>query len=156
MQSFACIRILSPKYTERLMEEEMSVTIQPHVEERLRSDEMVWLTTVRPDGRPHSVPVWFLWDGATVLIWSKPNTQKIHNLRQNHSVTLALDDTKKGVVILEGTAELLGRGDASERLQAYGEKYRDGLRRIGRTAEELTTLYSQPIRVTPVRLITWQ
>jgi len=137
------------------MEEEMSVTIQPHVEERLRSDEMVWLTTVRPDGRPHSVPVWFLWDGATVLIFSKPNTQKIRNLRQNHSVTLALDDTKKGVVILEGTAELLGQGDASERLQAYGEKYREGLRRIGRTAEEFTRLYSQPTRVTPVRLITW-
>jgi len=139
------------------MEEEMFVTIQPHVEERLRSDEMVWLTTVRPDGRPHSIPVWFLWDGATVLIWSKPNTQKIRNLRQHHSVTLALDDTKKGVVILEGTAELLGRGDGSVTLQAYGEKYSEGLRRIiGRTAEEFTTLYSQPIRVTPVRLITWQ
>jgi PPOX class probable F420-dependent enzyme len=137
------------------MEGEMSITIQPHIEERLRSNEMVWLTTVRSDGRPHSVPVWFLWDGATVLIWSKPNTQKIRNLRQNHYVTLALDDTKKGVVILEGTAELLGRGDGSVTLQAYGEKYSEGLRRIGRTAEEFTRLYSQPIRVIPVRLITW-
>lgn len=134
----------------------MPVTIQPHIEERLRSNEMVWLTTVRSDGRPHSVPVWFLWESETILIFSKPNTQKIYNLRQNHYVTLALDDTKKGVVILEGTAELLGRGDASERLQAYGEKYREGLRRIGVTVEAFTTLYSQPIRVTPVRLITWQ
>ncbi len=133
----------------------MSITIQPHIEERLRSNEMVWLTTARSDGRPHSVPVWFLWDGATVLIWSKPNTQKIRNLRQNHSVTLALDDTKKGVVILEGTAELLGRGDGNVTLQDYSEKYSEGLRRIGRTAEEFTRLYSQPIRVTPVRLITW-
>ena len=134
----------------------MPVTIQPHTEERLRSSEMVWLTTVRPDGRPHSVPVWFLWESATILIFSQPNTQKIRNLRQNHAVTLAFDETKKGVVILEGTAELLGRGDASERLQAYGEKYREGLRRIGRTAEEFTRLYAQPIRVTPARLITWQ
>ena len=133
----------------------MSVTIQPHIEERLRSDEMVWLTTVRPDGRPHNIPVWFLWDGATVLIWSKPNTQKIRNLRQNHSVMLALDDTKRGVVILERTAELLGRGDGSVTLQAYGEKYSEGLRRIGVTVEAFTTLYSQPIRVTPVHLITW-
>ena len=138
------------------MEGEMSITIQPHIEEWLRSNEMVWLTTVRSDGRPHSVPVWFLWDGATVLIWSKPNTQKIRNLRQNHSVTLAFDDTKKGVVILEGTAELLGRGDGSVTLQAYGEKYREGLQRIGVTAEQFTMLYSQPIRVTPVRLVTGQ
>jgi len=132
----------------------MSVVLQSHVEERLCSDEMVWLSTVRPDGRPHSIPVWFLWEIATLLIFSQPNTQKIRNLRKNPSVTLALDDTKKGVVILEGTAELLGQGDASVTLQAYGEKYREGLRRIGRTAKEFTMLYSQPIRVTPVRLIT--
>jgi PPOX class probable F420-dependent enzyme len=134
----------------------MSVVLQPYVEERLRSNEMIWLVTVRPDGRPHSIPVWFLWESATILIFSKPNTQKIRNLRQNHSVTLALDDTKKGVVILEGTAELLGRGEGREALQAYGEKYREGLQRIGRTAEEFTRLYSQPIRVTLGRLITGQ
>ena len=134
----------------------MSVVLQPRVEERLRSDEMVWLTTVRPDGRPHNIPVWFLWESATILIFSQPNSQKIRNLRQNQSVTLALDDTKKGVVILEGTAELLGRGDGSAALQAYGEKYREGLGRIGVTVEAFTMLYSQPIRVTPVRLISGQ
>src|SRR5258708_10577386 len=100
----------------------MSVVLQPRVEERLRSDEMVWLTTVRPDGRPHNIPVWFLWESATILIFSKPNSQKIRNLLQNQSVTLALDDTKKGVVILEGTSELLGRGVGCARLQTYCEK----------------------------------
>lgn len=134
----------------------MSVVLQPHVEERLRSAEIVWLTTVRPGGRLHNIPVWFLWERATILIFSQPNAQKIRNLRQNHAVTLALDETKKGVVILEGTAELLGRGEGHEALQAYGEKYREGLQRIGRTAEEFTMLYSQLIRVTPVRLITGQ
>jgi PPOX class probable F420-dependent enzyme len=136
----------------------MSVVLQPHVEERLRSDKMVWLTTVRPDGRPHTIPVWFLWESATLLIFSKVKTQKVRNLCQNHSVMLALDDTKNGrdVVILEGTAELLERGEGREALQAYGEKYREGLQGIGVTAEQFTMLYAQPIRVTPVRLITGQ
>jgi predicted pyridoxine 5'-phosphate oxidase superfamily flavin-nucleotide-binding protein len=31
-----------------------------HVEGRLRANLMAWLTTVRADGRPDSVPVWFL------------------------------------------------------------------------------------------------
>lgn len=138
--------------------EDMSVVLQPHVEERLRSDKMIWLTTVRPNGSPHTIPVWFVWEHATVLIFSKVKTQKVRNLRQNHSVMLALDDTKNGrnVVILEGIAQLLERGEGSEVLEAYSEKYREGLQRIGVTTEQFTMLYSQPIRVTPVRLIAGQ
>ena len=45
-----------------------------HVEQRLREEPIIWLTTVRPDGRPHTVPVWFLWDGETFLIFSQPVT----------------------------------------------------------------------------------
>lgn len=136
----------------------MAVILNPHVQERLSSDEMIWLVSVRPDGRPHSVPVWFLWEGAALLIFSKPNTQKIRNVRQNQYVTVTLDDTKGGhdVVILEGSAALLERGEGREALQAYGEKYREGLQRIGVTAEQFTMLYSQPIRITPARLISGQ
>jgi PPOX class probable F420-dependent enzyme len=136
----------------------MSVDLQPHVQERLRSDKMIWLTSVRPDGRPHNIPVWFLWEGATILLFSKSNAQKVRNLQQNRSVTLALDNTSDGqdVVVLEGTAELLGRGEGREGLQAYGEKYRAGLQGIGVTAEQFTMLYAQAIRVTPVRSFTGQ
>ncbi len=35
-------------------------------EARLREEVIVWLTTVRSDGQPQSVPVWFLWDGEYV------------------------------------------------------------------------------------------
>ncbi len=133
----------------------MAVILNPDVEERLHSDEMIWLITVRPDGRPHSVSVWFLWEGTTLLIFSKPKTQKIRNLRQNQYVTVALDDTKNGqdVVILEGTAVVSQREKALEALQAYSEKYREGLQRLGVTAEQFTMLYSQPIHITPTRLI---
>ncbi len=39
-------------------------------ERRLRQEEIVWLTTVRSDGQPQSVPVWFLWEGETFFITS--------------------------------------------------------------------------------------
>src|SRR5262249_25610238 len=104
-----------------------------------------------------SVPVWFLWEGTTILIFSKPNNQKIRNLRQNDHVTLTLDDTKNGldVVILEGTAELLEQRVEHAILQAFGEKYREGLQGIGVTVEEFITLYSQMKCVTPVRFLGW-
>jgi predicted pyridoxine 5'-phosphate oxidase superfamily flavin-nucleotide-binding protein len=43
-----------------------------HVEGRLRANLMAWLTTVRADGRPDSVPVWFLLrDDETILMYSQ-------------------------------------------------------------------------------------
>ena len=43
-----------------------------HAEQRLRTNIIGWLTTVGSDGRPYTVPVWFLWEGNTVLIFSQP------------------------------------------------------------------------------------
>lgn len=74
----------------------MTLILQPPIQQRLCTDEMAWLVTVRPDGRPHSVPVWFLWEQTTILIWSKPNTQKMRNLHHNPAIIFTLDDTKKG------------------------------------------------------------
>ena len=31
-------------------------------ERRLREEQIIWMTTVRSDGQPQSVPVWFFWE----------------------------------------------------------------------------------------------
>ena len=126
-----------------------------HVDERLRSDIMIWLNTVRPDGRPHSAAVWFLWDGSQFLIFSQPNTQKIRNLQHNPNVVLALDNTKNGsdVIVIEGKAELLKQGDVNTTLPAYAEKYLPELKDMGWTPESMAADYSQPIRVTPTKFV---
>ena len=126
-----------------------------HVDERLRKNLIIWLGSVRPDGRPHLVPVWFLWDGKQILLFSQPNTQKIRNLRQNPNVILALDDTKDGedVVILEGEAEFLNDTAVNTILPAYSAKYDSELKSMGYTAEALTAEYSQAIRITPTRFL---
>jgi len=42
------------------------------VEDRLRHNLIAWLTSVRPDGQPVSVPVWFLMrDDETILLYSR-------------------------------------------------------------------------------------
>ena len=126
-----------------------------HVDERLRSDIMIWLNTVRPDGRPHSAAVWFLWDGSQFLIFSQPNTQKIRNLQHNPNAVLALDNTKNGsdVIVIEGKAELLKQGDINTTLPAYAEKYRSEFKDMGSTPESMAADYSQPIRVTPTKFV---
>ena len=74
----------------------------------LEKEPVVWLSTVRPDGNPHLVPIWFWWDGEAVLVFSKPNAQKVRNLRANPSVMLALGDAEEDfdVGMLRGRAEL--------------------------------------------------
>jgi PPOX class probable F420-dependent enzyme len=126
-----------------------------HIDHHLRKHSIVWLISVRPDGRPHAVAVWFLWDGESVLIFSRPNNQKIRNLQHNANVLLAVDDTHKGAdpITIEGIATLLEPGQVDATLPAYVEKYKDGLKGIGSTPEQMAREYSQAIRITPTRVL---
>ena len=115
---------------------------------------MLWLSTVRPDGKSHLVPVWFLWDGDTFLIFSKPD-QKIRNLQHNTSVMVGLDDTKGGSdpIMFTGVAEILPSGEVTPALPAYAEKYAARFAEYGWTGEFMGKSYSEPIRITPLKLL---
>ena len=65
-------------------------------ERRLREERIAWMTTVRADGQPQSVPVWFLWEEKTFLIYSQPNRQKLRNIPRNPRVGLNLNATSTG------------------------------------------------------------
>ncbi len=125
---------------------------QAHVDERLRQELIVWFTSVRPDGRPHSVAVWFVWDGTSFLIFSKPKNQKVVNISANANVLIALDDTKGGndPIAFEGTATLVG-DSAIDHAEAYLAKYNPLIQQFGWTPESMAADYSQAIRITPTK-----
>ena len=104
---------------------------------------------------PHLVAVWFLWNDEHILIFSKPNNQKVRNLRQNPNVTLALDDTTEGddPIVIEGSAELVDDPDISTNLAAYLAKYGEAMKEIGLPGADMAKVYSQAIRITPSRVI---
>jgi PPOX class probable F420-dependent enzyme len=124
-----------------------------HIDHRLRYDMIVWLGSVRPDGRPHLTPVWFLWNGADLLIFSKPDQQKIRNLRQNPRVIVALDNTNQGTdpITLEGEAALLDEPAVNTTLAEYVAKYGARIQGIGYTPRTMADVYSQAIRITPTK-----
>ena len=84
-----------------------------HTSERLSAEPVIWLGTVRPDGRPHNVPVWFAWHDPMVLIFSMPQTAKVTHVRLSPAVSLALDSADGGqdIVLAEGRAELIAGAD---------------------------------------------
>ena len=126
-----------------------------HIDQRLHNDYVIWLHSTRPDGRPHAVVVWFLWDGESVLIFSRPKNQKVSNIQHNQNVLLALDNTNNGddPITIEGTATLLTHGAADATLESYVKKYGEGIKELGFTPEQMATEYSQAIRITPTRVM---
>jgi PPOX class probable F420-dependent enzyme len=137
----------------------MSATAMPspHVEQRLRSEPILWLSSVRPDGRPHLIPVWFLWDAGRLLVFSKPENQKIRNIRANANVMVALEAIDEGedVVLIEGQARLLDQTDLAPTLPAFAEKYAALIKRLGWTPESMATEYTQALEIVPSRFLAW-
>jgi PPOX class probable F420-dependent enzyme len=128
------------------------------IDRLLRREPVVWMSTVRPDGTPHIVPIWFSWTGSEVLIASKPNAQKVRNLRTNPSVMLALGeaDDDFDVGLLEGRAELLAEPAIAVLPEGHLAKYRRQMAAIGLTPDEFLATYSQVIRIVPTRFLPWQ
>src|SRR5215216_6468937 len=98
------------------------------VDLQLQAIRTVWISSTRPDGRPHSVPVWFLWekgDSPEILFISSENTQKARNLESQSWVVVHAGDGDD-TYIFEGAAErITDPVELEARNRAYMEKYVD-------------------------------
>lgn len=72
------------------------------------------LATVRADGRPHVVPMWFDLDGETLIFTTSPESVKGINIRRDPRVCLYVDDETPpfAFVLIEGTVALSGDPEA--------------------------------------------
>ena len=121
-------------------------------QQRLESEHIIWLTTVRDDGQPQPVPVWFLVeDGGTFLIYSRPHQQKLDNIQHSPKVALNLNSDASGGDILRvsGIAEITEGVPPANNVPEYLEKYREDIGHIGMDPESFAQAYSVAIRVTP-------
>jgi hypothetical protein len=74
-----------------------------HAEERLAKSRNYWICTTRPDGRPHSIPVWGFWLDGGLCFGTGRSTRKARNLADNPAISVHLE-SGDDVVILEGAA----------------------------------------------------
>lgn len=66
------------------------------------------LATIRADGRPHVVPVWFVLDGDDLVFTTGAESVKGQTLRRDPRVGLCVDDERPpySFVFVDGTAKL--------------------------------------------------
>ena len=127
------------------------------IERFLAEEPIVWLSTVRPDGGPHIVPIWFWWDGTAILVFSKPDAQKVRNLRARPSVMLALGDAEDDfdVGMIRGAAELLDQSTSEVMPAGHLDKYRERMAATGLDGDDYAATYSQVIRIVPQDFLGW-
>lgn len=123
------------------------------VRKRLEEETVAWMTTVSKDGTPRPSPIWFWWDGESILIYSKAGTSRTRNLARDSSCSFHFDGNGTGgdIVILEGTAEVSDDPPSTE-LPEYQTKYEKEIPGIGMNPESFAAGYPIPIRFYPERL----
>ena len=121
---------------------------------RLADEETIWLTTTDSQGVPQPRPVWFLWDGETILLFSQPQAHKVAHILKHERVAINLNSTFTGgdVVVLIGEAELLSDPVSPGEMQTYLKKYEKGLVDINMTEEDFQDSYHTAIRIKPTQL----
>lgn len=128
-----------------------------HALKRLSVDKIGWLTTVTPGGQPQTMPIWFLWVGGELLVYGDYRARRNANLAANPKVSLHLSDNGSGgdIVVIEGEARIDPDYPLPPDNPAYLEKYGELIdRHLGGPATFAQT-YSLPIRITPIRGISF-
>jgi F420H(2)-dependent biliverdin reductase len=113
---------------------------------KLSQAKNIWVASVRPDGRPHITPVWFVWVEEKIYISLDPNSVKVRNISSNNRVSLALEDGLHPV-ICEGIANLVMSPLPVSVVQQFQVKYDWDLR------EE--TQYNRLFEITPRKWLSW-
>lgn len=132
---------------------DLSSEFGKHVQLRLVHESVIWLTTVSSDGTPQPNPVWFYWDGNSILIYSQPGSAKLKNIWRNPKVSLNLEGaTELGgdVVVMTGIATV--EEHTPEPDPGYVAKYEGAMHTLGRNFAEVYQEYSVHIRVEPRKL----
>lgn len=124
----------------------MNIPTPLQVAEKLVLQKNIWLASMRADGRPHLVPIWFAWLKDKIYLCIEPSSVKATNISQNAHVSLALEDGSNPV-ICEGVAREITLPWPVEITAAFKSKYDWDI--------PTETRYTQLLEVTPDKWLHW-
>ena len=73
-------------------------------EKRLTDSHNYWLTSVRPDGAPHAMPIWGIWLDGAYYFSTSATSRKRRNLARNPHCVICNENAAEAV-IMEGVAQ---------------------------------------------------
>jgi PPOX class probable F420-dependent enzyme len=95
------------------------------VRERLREERLAWLIVVDARGVAQPNPVWFLWEGDSILIYNVAAAKRLTHIRQRPNVTFHLDTYGRGgeAIVLVGHADIIENAPPANEHAAFMAKY---------------------------------
>ncbi|HLF76602.1 MAG TPA: PPOX class F420-dependent oxidoreductase [Dehalococcoidia bacterium] len=112
------------------------------------------LSTLRPDGSPHSAPVWYEFQNGRFYFWTGENSVKGRNLRQRPmaSVCIPTQEEPYQYVTAQGSCELTKDG-LEGRCLSIARRYYDEERAQGFVREDLASGGSLIVVMTPAKIV---
>jgi len=97
-------------------------------EQRLKKSHNYWVatikpTTVKPDGAPHVMVVWGLWQDGRFLFSTGSQSRKARNLAENPNCVVCTEHAHEAVIV-EGIAEIADVAARRKFLPVYERKYK--------------------------------
>jgi nitroimidazol reductase NimA-like FMN-containing flavoprotein (pyridoxamine 5'-phosphate oxidase superfamily) len=112
---------------------------------RFAASDCSWLTTVRPDSRPHAAPIWHVWSNGRAYIVTKPTAVKVGNIGHNPHVVITHPDPHSAIII-DGLARIVQNKEQVLR-PLFKEKY---------DWDILTDVeYNTIIEIMPTKVLAW-
>ncbi len=104
--------------------------VPPETEEFLQGPNIAVIATLRPDGRPHTVPTWYEWADGRILVNMDRTRRRLEHLRNDARVAftvMAPDDWYSHVSFLGDVVEIREDPDLADidrlSLRYRGEPY---------------------------------
>jgi general stress protein 26 len=114
-------------------------------EQRLKKSHNYWITTVKPDGSPHTMVVWGLWQDGRFLFSTGSKSRKARNLAENSSCVVCTENAAEAVIV-EGVAEIAGVAARRKMLPVYERKYKFDM---GKMKEDILSMKEPVFAVRP-------
>ena len=92
-------------------------------EQRLKKSHNYWITTVKPDGAPHTMVIWGLWQGGRFLFSTGSESRKARNLAANKHCIVCTEHAHEAVIV-EGIAEIADVAARKKLIPPYERKYK--------------------------------
>jgi PPOX class probable F420-dependent enzyme len=129
----------------------MAFELTEQIERHLISDQIAWLTTVTPSGRPAPRPVWFVWDGSVITVYGVNGGAKQRHIAVNDKVSVNFDSGPGGgdIVVIAARAQLVPGAPPPSQFPGLLDKYMPALEAMGSTTQSYDDNYGVAIRITP-------